>query len=171
MVIASLALCVSVGTGSAVAANTIFSADIVDGEVKAADLGASAVTSTKVASAAIQSTDLATDAVTSSKLGASAVTNPDIAVGAVTGSKVASNALTGAQVAESTLGKVPDADRLDGNDSAEFGRVVGMGTHNQFDTVAAGDNFHMAAAFIPPASGRCIVTISVQLVGTPTTDL
>ncbi|HEX8103975.1 MAG TPA: hypothetical protein VF533_15260 [Solirubrobacteraceae bacterium] len=44
-----IALTVALGTGGAYAANTVFSADIVDGEVKTADLGASAVTAAKVA--------------------------------------------------------------------------------------------------------------------------
>jgi hypothetical protein len=39
-----LALTVALGTGTAYAANTVFSTDIVDGEVKAADIGANQVT-------------------------------------------------------------------------------------------------------------------------------
>ena len=39
-----LALLIALGTGSAYAANTVFSTDIVDGEVKTADLDNNAVT-------------------------------------------------------------------------------------------------------------------------------
>jgi hypothetical protein len=49
--------------------------------------------------------------------------NPTIAAGAVTGGsggKVADDTLTGDDVLESSLGKVPDADKLDGKDSSNF---------------------------------------------------
>ena len=38
-----LALTIAIGTGGAYAANTVFSTDIVDGEVKAADIAKNAV--------------------------------------------------------------------------------------------------------------------------------
>ncbi len=47
-VTATLALVIALGTGSAYAANTIRSGDIVDGQVKRADLAASAVNSAKL---------------------------------------------------------------------------------------------------------------------------
>jgi hypothetical protein len=49
--------------------------------------------------------------------------NPAVAAGAVTGGsggKVADDSLTGADVLESSLGKVADADTLDGQDSTAF---------------------------------------------------
>ena len=50
----------------------------------------------------------------------------------VTGDDVAADSLTGADVAESTLGKVPSSDKLDGLDSTAFARnlwaVAGFGT-------------------------------------------
>src|SRR3712207_2521695 len=52
------------------------------------------------------------------------VTNPDIGANAVGGGKVFDNSLTGADLNESSLGKVPDADRLDGRDSTAFLRAV-----------------------------------------------
>jgi hypothetical protein len=48
-VIACVALFVSLGSGAAYAANTVFSTDIVDGEVKTADLGDLSVTTPKLA--------------------------------------------------------------------------------------------------------------------------
>jgi hypothetical protein len=48
-VIACIALFVAMGTSTAYAANTIFSTDIVDGEVKTADLGDLSVTTQKLA--------------------------------------------------------------------------------------------------------------------------
>jgi hypothetical protein len=48
-VIACVALFVSLGSGAAYAANTVFSTDIVDGEVKNADLADQSVTTQKLA--------------------------------------------------------------------------------------------------------------------------
>src|SRR3954468_16599462 len=48
-VIACVALFVSLGSGAAYAANTIFSTDIVDGEVKTPDLADQTVTTQKLA--------------------------------------------------------------------------------------------------------------------------
>jgi hypothetical protein len=50
-----IALTVALGTGSAYAANTVFSTDIVDGQVKTADLGAQAVVNSKLAPASVSS--------------------------------------------------------------------------------------------------------------------
>ena len=79
-VVASLALFLVLAGGSAVAltgTNTVFSDDIVDGEVKYADIGVQAVSSTRIWDQSIQSID------------------------------VKDNALTGTDITESTLGTVP----------------------------------------------------------------
>ena len=58
-----LALLIALGTGSAYAANTVFSTDIVDGEVKTADLGNNSVRSTKIGTGQVLNQDLGADAV------------------------------------------------------------------------------------------------------------
>jgi hypothetical protein len=57
-VVATIALVIAVGGGVAYAANTVFSTDIVDGEVKTADIATNAVRSTKIAPKQIQSGDV-----------------------------------------------------------------------------------------------------------------
>ena len=57
-VVATIALVIAVGGGAAYAANTVFSTDIVDGEVKTADIATNAVRSTKIAPKQIQSGDV-----------------------------------------------------------------------------------------------------------------
>lgn len=99
-VMAVIAMVAALGTGTAYAANTVFSADIVDGEVKNPDLGPDAVTSAKILNANVALSDLAPNS--------------------VSGAKVFNNSLTGDDIKESTLGKVPDADTLDGLDSSEI---------------------------------------------------
>ena len=115
-VIAALALFIALATGSAYAANTVFSSDIVDGEVKGPDLAANAVGSGKIADRQVKNADLS--------IGASS--SNTIADGGVLSADVRDDNLTGADLLESSLGKVPDADTLDGKDSASFmeGRAV-----------------------------------------------
>jgi hypothetical protein len=57
-VTATLALVIALGTGSAYAANTIRSGDIVDGQVKRADLAASAVNSAKLKDNSVAAVDV-----------------------------------------------------------------------------------------------------------------
>jgi hypothetical protein len=57
-VCSTLALVIALSAGSAYAANTIRSGDIVDGQVKRADLAANAVSSTKIADNSVRATDL-----------------------------------------------------------------------------------------------------------------
>ena len=63
-----LALLIALGTGSAYAANTVFSADIVDGEVKTADLGTNAVRSAKIRNEQVLNQDLGVGAVNSASV-------------------------------------------------------------------------------------------------------
>jgi hypothetical protein len=80
-----LALTIALGTGSAYAANTVFSRDIVNGQVKRADIGASQVTSSKIKTGAVGSADLAADAVDGSKVLAGSLTTADLAGADVNG--------------------------------------------------------------------------------------
>ena len=52
----------------AYAANTVFSSDIVDGEVKTADLGNNSVTAGKIKDGEVKAAEIATDAVSSAEL-------------------------------------------------------------------------------------------------------
>jgi hypothetical protein len=97
-VVATLALFVAVGTGGAYAANTVFSTDIVNGEVKSVDIGDNEIGSADVKDNTINTFD----------------------VHSFLGVDVVDGTLTGADVDESTLGTVPDADTLDGRSSNSF---------------------------------------------------
>ncbi len=124
-----LALTIALGTGGAYAANTVFSTDIVDGEVKFADLGASAVSGSKILNGGVGNVDLADSAVSASKLVSDAVGSTHVLNESLLGADVAPNTLTGADILESSLAKVPDADTVDGLDSTAligpraYGRV------------------------------------------------
>jgi hypothetical protein len=99
-----LALAVAISTGGAYAANTVFSTDIVDGEVKTPDLAAGAVTSPKILDGAVKVVDLNDGAVTSDKLSDGGVQTADLADGGVTGPKIADSAVDGSKVADNSLG-------------------------------------------------------------------
>jgi hypothetical protein len=97
-VIGYIALFFALSTGSAVAlsgSNTVFSDDIVDNEVKAADVRNDTLAGGGLAAADLQASSVGT-------------------------SEVANNSLNGGDINESLLGKVPNADKLDGVDSTGF---------------------------------------------------
>ncbi len=95
-VVATLALIIAVGGGAAYAANTVFSEDIVNNEVKSVD----------IAPGAVDTSDIADDAVNSHKILPGSVQTSDIGTGQVRSSDVLDNDLTGADVNEPTLSGV-----------------------------------------------------------------
>jgi hypothetical protein len=120
-----LALFLALSTGSALAlngSNTVFSDDIVNGEVKTPDLGANAVATGKIADGQVTAPDL----------GASSVSAGKIAANAVNSSKVADNSLTGADIDESTLmlGGTGGSWKLSGNGGTTGSDFLGT-TDNQ----------------------------------------
>ena len=99
-VISTLCLVLILGGGAAYAANTVFSTDIVDGEVKTSDLASNAVGTGKIGNNQVFSNDVRDDSL------------PE-------------GGLSGADIRESTLGKVPNAGGLDGLRSSAFHRYDG----------------------------------------------
>jgi hypothetical protein len=103
-----LALFVALSTGAAYAANTVFSTDIVNGEVKTDDLsdatppgelGPQGITGEKIETGAITAAKIASGAVDGSKIADGGVTGADVAGDAITGAKVADGAISNADVA------------------------------------------------------------------------
>jgi hypothetical protein len=131
-VVALIALFVAVSTGGAYAANTVFSTDIVDGEVKTPDLATDAVTQPKLRDGAVGRPELANGVVSREKINN----------GAVDSSKVADNSLTGADIVESSLGTVPaayEADHAILSDSAHSaGHAPVEGYVTRSDTASSG---------------------------------
>jgi hypothetical protein len=108
-VMSTLAVFLAVGGGAAYAANTVFSTDIVDGEVKTPDIASSAVTTGKIGNNQVFSSnvrddtlpnggltavDLAPGSVGSDEIADAAVTNAKIGDGAVTSAKIGDAAVT-----------------------------------------------------------------------------
>lgn len=86
------------------AANTVFSADIKDGEVKTADLANNAVTSAKIKDGEVKAADLGGSAVTSAKIQDGEVKADDIATDAVGSTKISHSAVGASEIAQDAVG-------------------------------------------------------------------
>jgi hypothetical protein len=93
-VASTAALVLALGTGTAYAANTVFSTDIVDGQVMNADLATNAVNTGKIINGGVWGQDIKADAITSSL----------VADGTLTGADLAADAVGNAQLADSSVG-------------------------------------------------------------------
>jgi hypothetical protein len=108
-----IALVVALGTGSAYAANTIGSDDIIDesiqsvdiknGQVKNADLAGSAVTSPKIASAAVANANIAPGAVDSNSVLDESLTSSDLATDSVGATEIADNSIDTGEIVDNSL--------------------------------------------------------------------
>lgn len=116
-VMVTLLAFIVLASGGAYAANTVFSSDIVNGEVKAVDIGAG-----QVAGA-----ELAADAVGTHEIGSGQVRSADIGNGNVQSPDVLDDGLTGTDIAESTLQNI-DAATIGGRQLREINFRVPFGT-------------------------------------------
>ncbi len=149
--------------GAAYAANTVLSSDIVDGEVKTADIGNNQIRSvdlrndtlsggglqsSDIASGAITAADVAGESLTGDEVADESLTVSDITDESLTGDVVANDSLTGSDVLESSLGVVPDADRVDGRHLCPGKASAGP----SFTTICAAGGLIVEAACIPFAA-------------------
>ena len=88
-----LALLLALGTGGAYAADTVFSTDIVDGEVKTADIDNNAVTTAKIRADGVREPDIQDGAVGGAAIATGAVGTLEIATDAVQATEVADGAI------------------------------------------------------------------------------
>jgi hypothetical protein len=142
-VMATIAVFLVLSGGTAVAlngSNTVFSDDIVNGEVKDDDIGSNAVRSGKIIDGGVQSVDILDgavgspdildgavgnndvrkNAITSGKVQDESLTGTDVLDGSLTGGDIGANSVTGSQIYEQSLGVVP---------FAQVGIVGGVGRH------------------------------------------
>jgi hypothetical protein len=135
-VVAYLALFVALGGTSAVAlsgSNTVFSDDIANdnfnsptegqGGLVASDLRAGSVTGSEVADSSLTGNDVFNNTISGADITNGSLTGADVFDNTIGGADVTNNSLSGADINESSLARVPDADKLDGVDSTQFQRV------------------------------------------------
>jgi hypothetical protein len=107
-----LALTIALGTGAAYAANAIRSRDIVNGQVKASDIGRNAVTSPKIKTGAVDGTKVLIDSLTSGNLAADSVG----------GSELLTNSVTTSDIADGTV-NMDDIDGVQRSGSISVGAI------------------------------------------------
>jgi hypothetical protein len=169
-----LALLLVLTTGSAYALsghNTVFSDDIVNREVKTADLAVrsvignrievDAVKSGRVANDTLMSADVRDGALTGTDVADEGLTGADLANQSVFGADLADNSLTGDDVVESTLGRVPSASV---GGTGDWSAQTGCNPESQ-TYVDCG----FARADIPEAS-KVLVIATIRGIGDPGTS-
>jgi hypothetical protein len=168
-VVSLLALFIALGTGSAYAANTVFSTDIVDGEVKHADLGGNSVTSTNIYNGSVLSAEIHEDAVGGSKVNDESLTAADLATDSVNATEIADASIDSGEIYNDSLfdtdlanGSVRAPEILDGAvataDLANNGVTGGKVANNSLTTadVAGTDsNGSISLGAGAVANGRC----------------
>lgn len=97
-------------TGTAYAANTVGSSDIINGEVKSPDIGSGEVLSVDIGDDAINNVDIADNTVGTTDLQNDGVRSADLRDGGVGTIDVADGNLTGADVLDGSLGAPDVAD-------------------------------------------------------------
>ena len=175
----ALALFLVLTSGVAYAANTVFSEDIVDGEVKSADLannavrspkigtgqvltqdlGAGAVDGSKIADGAVDSPKVINESLTNSDLATNSVQDTEIADASIDGGEVIDNSLTGSEI---TNGSLTGSDISDNNlssadlaSSSVGASEVANNSLTAFDLAGGESNgaINLGAGYV--ASGRC----------------
>jgi hypothetical protein len=178
-VASTIALVAALGTGSAYAANTVFSTDIVDGEVKHADLASNSVTSvniypgsvttsdihddgvdnTKILDGAVNSASVFDNSLTNADLGVDSVQATEIADGSIDSGEISDNSLFAQDLAPSSVGTSELADGGIGNADIASNAVNGSKVSNNTLTTAdiagtdASGAISLGAGSV--ANGRC----------------
>jgi len=102
-VTSTLALFLALSTGTAYAADTIFSTDIVDGEVKNPDLASNAVTTGKIGSGQVRVADLGAGAVSTDKVLDGSLNGADIQDESLTSADLGTNSVDATEVADNSI--------------------------------------------------------------------
>ena len=114
-VMSTIAVFLATATGGAYAANTIGSADVIDGSLTSADI--------------------ADGTLTSSDIGLNKVFGSRVADGTLTGNDLANNRVTGLDIDESTLGPVPSASSAATAQSAGHATVAGKAAVQDYQVI------------------------------------
>jgi hypothetical protein len=152
-----LALTIALGTGTAYAANTVFSTDIVNGEVKAVDIHPEAVVAGKIHLGAVNGDKVADGSLTAADLGTDSVGSDEIAANAVQATEIADDSIDTGEIVDNSLFSSDLAANAVGNSelapSAVTGAKVSNNTITTADIQGADVTGHVSLSGIP--NGRC----------------
>ena len=98
-----LALTVALSTGTAYAANTVRSEDIVNGQVKTVDLGANAVTTAKIKDGQVHLADLGTGSVDSAKIADGSIGVDDLGSSSVGSDELQTDSVNATEIADGSI--------------------------------------------------------------------
>jgi hypothetical protein len=153
-VVSTLCLILVLGGGAAYAANTVGSADIIDGQVKTADIGNKQVRSADLQDASVTNAELAPDAVDGSKVLDNSLGTNDVATNSLFGSDIFDGTLTSADIGTSAVASTEIAN----------GSIVSadIASHGIDQSRIAGTDHYGNIGVGGLSSGRCTtVTISI----------
>jgi hypothetical protein len=130
-----LALSIALSMGTAYAAGTVRSKDIVNGQVKNVDLGANSVTTGKIKDGEVQAGDLGAGSVDSSKILDASVGAGDLGTNSVGSDEIATDAVAATEIADGSIdsGEIVD-DSLFASDLA----AASVGTSEIADGTVTG---------------------------------
>ena len=165
-----LALTVALGTGTAYAANTIGSDDIIDESIQGVDIKNGQVRSADILNGGVGSVDLGADSVstatvldeslTSGDLGTDSVNATEIADGSIDSGEIVNDSLLASDLAASSVGTSEIADgsvgTLDLGSNAVTGAKVANNSLTTADIAGAdvnGGSISIPTGFVP--NGRC----------------
>jgi hypothetical protein len=97
-------------SGTAYAADTVFSTDIVDGEVKSVDVADNGLTGVDVANGSLTGTDVANDTLTGVDVADNTIASADVTNNSLSGVDVADNTIASADVTNNSLSGADVAD-------------------------------------------------------------
>jgi hypothetical protein len=174
-VCSALALVIALSTGTAYAANTVFSKDIVNGEVKTQDIHAGAVHTGKIDDGAITSAKVLDGTLAAADLGTDSVGSNEIAIGGVGSSEIADSTVTSFDVAGNALttADIKGADVNGAKISLSAGAVAN-GRCEDFDVTIGGATAGEAVVFSlqsEPAAGMLFYGVRVKAANTVTLKL
>jgi hypothetical protein len=152
-----LALSIALGTGTAYAANTVFSTDIVNGEVKSVDIHSQAVAAAKIDPGAVNGDKVADGSLSMADLGTDSVGSDQIATDAVGATEISDSSIDTGEIVDNSLFAQDLAPSSVGNSElapdAVTGSKVASNSLTTADLAGASVIGHVSLSGIP--NGRC----------------
>lgn len=119
------ALVLALGTGTAYAANTVFSTDIVDGEVKNADLATNAVNTGKIINGGVWAQDVQVDSLTGAQVQDESLTSAELGTNSVNATEIADDSIDGGELINDSIGSTDLAAGSVGTSEVSDGSLTG----------------------------------------------
>jgi hypothetical protein len=164
-VMALIACVAAVGTGTAYAADTIGSSDIIDESILSQDIKNQEVRASDIHDGGVTNGKLQANAVTSGKVADESLTSDDLGTDSVGATEVADNSIDGGEIVNDSLTATDLASSAAGESEIAANAVTGTKVANQSlttaDILGAESNGAISLSGIP--NGRCTqVTFNVS---------